>query len=286
MSINWFPPFAPRMGTLSPPGERPGARPPESEAPTPLRPTGPGRRAPVLRGGGRSPSTQLPPRLFERPTSVFVYGPSRPMVNLALFALAEATTPQFQWLDILPPGEERPTDDPVRLGWVRDDQLWVVETACEFQPDPLSADPPVFSLIRSDEPPTTVTELREFVRLPETSQRILATPPPSNGPGVVAVPNAHRVMAKFPAAQIPSLIHAHHSAGFSVYVGYAEGAGMGRTAFDFVFRLDGERPENWRSSRLSCEKGISAGPLRANRAVGLADLPLFASVFSRAFPSS
>ncbi|MCI4329956.1 MAG: hypothetical protein L3J80_03705 [Thermoplasmata archaeon] len=217
---------------------------------------------------------------------MFVYGPSRPLVNLALFALAEATTPQFQWLDICPPGEERQTVDPVRLGWVRDDQLWVVETACAFQSDPLSADPPVFSLIRSDEPAASVAVLREFVKLPETSQRILATPPPSNGPGVVAVPNAHRVMAKFPAAQIPSLIHAHHSAGFSVYVGYAKATGTGRTAFDFVFRLDGERPENWRSSRLSCEKGISAGPLRANRAVGLSELPIFASVFSRAFPPS
>jgi hypothetical protein len=208
------------------------------------------------------------------------------LVNLALFVLAQATTPQFQWLDLLPPGEERQPADPVRLGWVRDDQLWVVEAACDFQSDPLSADPPVFSLIRSDEPPASVEELREFVRLPETSQRILATRPPSNGPGVVAVPNAHRVMAKFPADQIPALIHAHHTAGFSVYVAYAENSGLGKEAFDFVFHLDGARPENWRTSRLSCEQGISTGPLRANRAVGLPELPVFASVFSKAIPSA
>jgi hypothetical protein len=215
-----------------------------------------------------------------------MYGPSRSLVNLAVFALAEATTPQFHWVDICVPGEQRLATDPVHLGWVQSDRLWCVASPNELRPDELGADATVFALVRFDEPPATVTQITEFLRLPEMSQRILATPLPSRGPGVVAVPNAHRVMAAFAADRVAPILTVHRNAGYSVYIGFADAAGEERRAFDFVFRMDGESVADWATSHLVCEKGASSGPMANEAPLRLGDIPLVAGVFGRALGPS
>lgn len=270
--------------TVSPPSAGPGPNPPpESKSSPGLLHNVPTRRIPL---DGRShpdgPASLFPPELFGRPNSVFVYGPSRPLVTLTLFALAEATTPEFQWVDIGVPGEERTAFDPVRLGWVPHERLWHIEHPDALRPDDLTANLALFGLIRSDEPAATLAHLTEFLRLPETSQRILATRPHDGRPGALAVTNAHRVMAAFPPSRVPPILAVHRAAGFSVFVGYSESAGPGRNLFDFVFRLDCDHIGEWRKGHLVCEKGIAAGPLRDGRPVALGSIPMLAEVFSRA----
>ena len=241
-----------------------------------------------LPGGGPSrdgPTSLFPEHLFDRPNAVFVYGPSRPLVNLALFAFAEATTPDFQWLDIGIPGEERTAFDPIRLGWIPEERLWKVDRPDALRPDDLAANLALFGLIRSDEPPKSLIHLTEFLRLPETSQRILATRPLDGKPGALAVTNAHRVMATFPTNRVPPILAVHRSAGFSVFVGYSESAGPGRGLFDFVFRLDCEHIGDWKKGHLVCEKGITSGPLRDSRPVPLEAIPMLVDVVSRAMSS-
>ena len=224
----------------------------------------------------------FPGHLFDRPNSVLVFGPSRPLVNLTLYALAEATTPDFQWLDIGVPGEERPAVDPIQLGWIPEDRLWLVERPEALRPDDLTANLALFGLIRSDEPPATLTQITEFLRLPETSQRILALRPNDGRPGALAVTNAHRVMAVYPPNRVPPILALHIHAGYSVLVGYADSAGPGRSAFDFVFHLDGADVREWRKSHLVCEKGITTGPLRDGRPVALEEIPVLADVLESA----
>lgn len=242
----------------------------------------PRRRPPSASGGDDDRAPLFPDHLFARPNSVFVYGAARSLVNLTVFALAEATNPNFQWVDIGVPEEERPPLDPVGMGWIPGERVWVVDRPDTLRPDDLSANLALFGLIRSDEPPATLVQVAEFLRLPELSQRILASRVPDGHPGVVAVLNSHRVMAAFSPNRVPSILNVHLQAGFSVIVGYTETAGPGRNAFDFVFRLEGIGSEDWRTTHLVCEKGITSGPLRDGRAVTLRDIPLLEHVMSRA----
>ena len=100
-------------GRRDPPGRRLGL---PYKIPSPHQP-------PRTRPTAASPDPGFPECLFEGPRSVLVYGASRALVNLALFGLAEATSPCFQWVDIGVPGEVRPELDPVSLGWVPQDRL-------------------------------------------------------------------------------------------------------------------------------------------------------------------
>jgi len=258
-------------------------RPPERERSENLPHKVPPRRPPSSSGAASNGGDNIfPTHLFDRPNSVLVYGPSRPLVNLALYAFAEATTPDFQWLDIGVPGEERPAVDPIQLGWIPEERLWLVDRPDALRPDDLTANLALFGLIRSDEPPTTLAQITEFLRLPDTSQRILSTHPNDGRPGAVAVTNAHRVMAAYPPHRVPPILALHVNAGFSVIVGYADSAGPGRNVFDFVFHLEGPSVSEWRQSHLVCEKGITSGPLRDGRPVALEEIALLANVLTSA----
>jgi len=161
----------------------------------------------------------------------------------------------------------------------------MVDRPDALRPDDLTGNLALFSLIRSDEAPSTLQHVSDFLRLPETSQKILATRPHDGHPGALAVTNAHRVMASFPSERVPPILAVHRDAGFSVFVGYSEAAGAGRSFFDFVFRLDCELIAEWKRGHLVCEKGIDSGPLRDSRPVPLGEIPMLVEVLSRAMSS-
>lgn len=249
----------------------------------------PGRRPPsVPNSGPEAGSPVFPARLFDQPNGVFVYGASRAIVNLTLFTLATQANPGFHWVEIGSMGEPRPASDPVRLGWIPDDRLWLIDAPETLRPDESSANLPLFEMIRSDEPPDAIRHILDFLRLPDRSQRIIGSQLPNGRPGVVAVTNAHRAGATFSSGDVPAILSVHRNAGFSVMVGYSEAAGPARDLFDFVFRVQGrdEQPADWMTTQLVCEKGITAGPLRELRPIHLAEIPILAEVFARARPSS
>jgi len=253
-----------------------------------LPPKIPSRRLPTSSEPGPDRrSTVFPPDLFDRAHSVMVYGPHRSLVNLTLFALAKTTNPDFEWVEIGSPKDDRSPCEPVPLGWIPEDRLWLVDRPDELLPDDLSANLSLTRTIRSDEPAEILAQITEFLRLPDRSQQILATRPPNGKPGVVAVANAFRVERNFAASRVPSILTVHRNAGFSVLVGYSEAAGPGREVFDFVFHLDGDGQniEDWRKNHLVCERGITSGPLRDSRPVLLEDIPILSGVLSRAVPA-
>jgi hypothetical protein len=216
-----------------------------------------------------------------------VYGACRPLVNLTLFALATTTNPDLEWVEIGGPKDVQTLPDPVELGWIPEDRLWRVNDLDALQPSLLSENLSLVGTIQSDESPEIISQITEFLRLPDRSQRILATRPPEDRPGVVAVTDTHRAEGAISADRVPSILTVHRNAGFSVFIGHEESPGPGRDLFDFVFHLNGENEDaaDWRKSELVCERGISSGPLRDARPVLLEDLPIVAHVLFRAASS-
>jgi len=235
--------------------------------------------------GGEPPV--FPVELFYQAHSVLVYGPSRPLVRLTLFALASSVNPMFHWVEFASPTVERTPCDPVRLGWIPDDRLWLIDPAERFSPDTANEKLSISKLISAEEPPESLNHFAEFLRLPELSQQIIASQAPDGHPGVVAVTNVQHVADAFAYDRVPSILSVHRHSGFSVMVGHDETAGPGRELFDFVFRLEGtgDRLHDWKRYNLVGEKGISSGPLRDRRPVRLDEIPLLDAVLSEARPS-
>jgi len=249
----------------------------------------PGRRPPVAPSADPAAGSPVfPARLFDRPSGVFVYGTSRAIVNLTLFTFATHANPGFHWVEIGSKSEAHARSEPVRLGWIPPDRLWLVDPPEVLRPDTASARLPIFDMIRSDEPSDTIRHILDFLRLPDQSQRIIGSQLPNGRPGVVAVTNAHRAEGTIPPDDVPAILSVHRNAGFSVMVGYPDFAGPARDLFDFVFRIQGidEQPADWKKVQLVCEKGITAGPLRDLRPLRLEEIPILAEVLSRARPSS
>jgi len=226
----------------------------------------------------------LPAVLRARAVSAFVYGPSRTMVGLTLYAFARATNPEFLWVEVRVPGEAPERSDPVALGWVPEGRLVSLDRRETLRSDRAASVAAIASLLHTEEPDDSFDRVAEFLRLPDPSQRILARPPSDGTPGVVAVTNAHRLMAAYCSNRVPAILSAHLSAGYSVFVGWAETAGEGRQQFDYVFRLDGESARDWRESTITCEKGDDTGILRVGHSVRLPRLTFLERVFEEAIP--
>jgi hypothetical protein len=162
----------------------------------------------------------------------------------------------------------------------------MVDPPGSLRPEDASANIPLDGVIRADDSPESRRLLTEFLRLPDLSQRILASQVPDRRPGVVAVANAQRVEDSFSAERVEPILAVHRSAGFSVLVGYGSSPGSGRDLFDFVFRLQGTDVDtgDWKHHQLVCERGISTGPLRELRPLRLDQIPLLSDVVSKARP--
>ncbi|HYA54313.1 MAG TPA: hypothetical protein VEG42_01760 [Thermoplasmata archaeon] len=225
--------------------------------------------------------------MFRAPVNVLVYGPSRPLVNLAVYAIASEANPEFHWVEIASKQEPRMSCDPVRMGWVPERRLWVVDGLEALRPDETHGKLSLNSVIRSDEPAESLQQFIDFLRLPDRSQQIISSQVPDGHPGVVAVTNVHRARSVVATHLVPSILSAHQNAGFSVIVGSGGSPGSARDLFEYVFRLQGRDrfARDWRTVEMVCEKGITSGPLRDSQPVVLAEIPLLADVISRALPS-
>jgi len=233
---------------------------------------------------GHDGAALFPGTLFHQPHSVLVFGPSRRLVRLTLFALASHTNPDFHWVEFRSSVTERTPCDPVRLGWIPENRLWLIDSPRSLEPK--DADMPVglSKLISAEEPPDSRSRLVEFLRLPELSQQIIASQTPDGHPGVVAVSEIEHAPDMFSSSHVVSILSVHQDLGLSVMVGHYSTPGPGRDLFDFVFRLqgEGERLEDWKHYQLICEKGVNTGPFRERRPISLREIPLLDEVVSRA----
>lgn len=234
--------------------------------------------------GDDDDSAVFPAQLFEQPNSIFVYGAPRSVVNLTLFALASAANPEFHWVELGLQTGRRELLDPVHLGWIPQNRLWLVGDPDAFRRPPDVALDRLSAMIREDEPAESRAQLTEFLSLPDRSQQIFTHQDPHGRPAVVAVTDVHHLEGELSPQRISSVLSVHLNAGVSVMVGDGETPGPLRDLFGYVFRLQapGRGSSDWRDYRLVCEKGISAGPLRDFRPLDLAAVPLLRDVFTKA----
>ena len=222
--------------------------------------------------------------LFPRPTSVFISGNSRALLNWVAYALAAASDPEFVWTDVRLSEESIASDDLLSRDRIPVERLHLVAPS-ELTPDDATANMAVSTVIRADEPPEDLRRLTEFLRLPIRTQRVLEQASGEGPPRVVVLSNGHRLVAIYSnTAMVTSAVHAIVSSGVAFIMTFADSPPGGRLAFETVIHVDGGDPTAWRLAKIRVEKAPIGGVFTAGSELLLTDVESVATVLHQEFP--
>ncbi|HYB78748.1 MAG TPA: hypothetical protein VEG66_03175 [Thermoplasmata archaeon] len=222
--------------------------------------------------------------LFSRPTSVIICGTSRSLLNWAAYALAAGTDPDFLWTDVRLSGEVVAPEDPLSRDLIPSGRLRLVSPA-ELRPDDATANAALSAVIRDDDTPEELERAVEFLRLPSTTQDVLAEAKGDGSPRVVVLSNGHRLVAIYnDLAVVRPTVRAIVGAGVALIMTFADAPPGGREAFEIVLHVEGSDPTAWRLARLRVEKAPPDSIFPAGSETLLADVGPIASVLRREFP--
>jgi len=221
-------------------------------------------------------------RSARRPTTALVYGASRPLVSLLLYAMAEDANPRFHWLDIRRESEPAAKWDPANLGWLKDRHSWVADPSEGLSPDNARANAAIFHVIRSDEPPAVLSRLTDFLRLPPTIQEILGAMPSDGGSSLLAVANVDRISGSIPEPALAPILAAFDWLGCSLFVGFVGARAPAAAQFGRVVRIDGTWPGRWEDATVHFERGEAFGASQPAHGVSLTELPFLERTLRRA----
>jgi hypothetical protein len=185
----------------------------------------------------------------------FLYGQDRHALLRVAYALARLNDPNPYWVDIRPPTRLGDPDDPVGLGWIPDDHLFVVEQD-EARPLDAEANMALWTVLRSDEPKSAITAFTDFLRLPRQVQRAVGSSRSDVGRPVFVFANADRVRAHYSttSAGVRPYVDSMLRAGIVPIFASAGQPGPGRWAFDFVFEVRTPQLSDWSGGTLACER--------------------------------
>ncbi|HLN50850.1 MAG TPA: hypothetical protein VK455_02165 [Thermoplasmata archaeon] len=220
------------------------------------------------------------PEFSEGPTSVFLHGPSRPLLNWVLYALLVRTGRVFQWTDVRLRGEVLDPMDPLARRLVPESQLSIVLPEELNLSDPPSRTMP--EMIHPDEPADSMRRVNAFLRLPGHTQEVLSRVTGEGTVTPVGLSNCHRLAAAFPADAIQPTLRAFMESGASIALTWADAVPASARAFDFVIGVEGRGPLDWKEARLRCDIGNSTGVIRAGQVLRLGDVPAIAEVIEPA----
>jgi len=218
--------------------------------------------------------------IFSRPTSVVVYGTSRPLLNWVAYAWASAVDPRFIWIDVRLPGEVLATVDPLSRNLIPPERLNVVHPH-ELVANSVVTNVAIGGVVRDEESADAVRRLVDFLGLPSITQEVLARAPVGGPPMVLVFSNAHRVVAAYPPKAAASVVRAVVDSGVTLLSTFADAPFEARHAFDIILHLEGSDPKEWRRATLRVEKGPSVDPLRPGSRFGLGEFEAIASVLAR-----
>jgi hypothetical protein len=223
-----------------------------------------------------SKASPLIPELVQRPTSVFLHGSSRPLLNWVMYSLLDRSHPDFRWTDVRLRDERLDPLDPLARHVVPESRLSVIEPI-ELQPSP---DPSAsFSrVIRPDESVESVRRTLDFLRLPSHTQDMISQVSTANPPAQFALSNAHRLVGLFPSSTIRPTIQGILDSGVSLVMTWADASPRESRTFEFVIGVEGLGPASWKDAVLQCEIGRSTGAIRAGARLGLANLEPIAEI--------
>jgi len=236
----------------------------------------------------RNENFLFPPDRGTHPTTVFVGGPSRSVVNSVAFALAEMLDLTPYWLDVRNSSTISDGPDPVSTGWIPPDRLFVSESGHGLEQETSRTDRALWSIVRSDEPAEVLSHLTDFLRLPQLIQEIVSASDPSSGPRALVASNSDRVAHLFPrtADGLQRFLATLAAASLSIVAAHTGPTSPGRFGFATVFRLEVESPAAWMEGTLVCEQGIDRGPFAVGRSNRLSDVPGIARVFTGLFAAN
>ncbi len=211
---------------------------------------------------------------FDGTPSVYLWGTSRPTVNLVLFALARRTDPEFVWLDVQDRGSSEPLDhgldrelsDPLK-GSVR-------VRAEELLPQPSVAAASLSHLLRLDSDAGELARLKQFMALPAPVQAIAARSVPKLGPRVLAVPNSDLLADLYidRPEVLRRIIQTLQELSISFLVGRADRPGPLRFVFDYVFEVRVPSLQTWDQGELVCERSLEPRSIPVGHAFPLNQL--------------
>lgn len=219
---------------------------------------------------------------FDRPTSMVMYGSSRPLLNWVAYALASAADPGFVWTDVRLEGEVLTDVDPLSRNLIPPDRMNVVSPA-GLIPNDAVANMAIAGVIREEESDVALGRLLDFLRLPPGAQRLLARGSSGNRPKVLVLSNAHRLVAVWPARALAPALGAIVGAGGSLFMTFADAPPGSHDAFEIRLHLEGGNSKSWRQTTLRVEKGPSAGPFRPGSEHRLGEFDPVAAVLARDF---
>jgi len=219
--------------------------------------------------------------IFAKPTSLIVWGDDRSLLSWVAYALASETDPEFSWTDVRYTGQALPDTDPLTRNLVPAERLNVVGTQ-DLAPDDAAANMAVSAVIRPDEAPDDVQRVLDFLRLPSTTQQVLARPHPEGKPKVAVLSNGQRIVAFYPSpAAIDPTLRAIVGTGTILIMTFADAGPDGRFRFENVLNLEGSVRDGWKAATLTVEKGAPGGSFVTGMKYRLSDLSPLSEVLAR-----
>jgi hypothetical protein len=219
--------------------------------------------------------------VFPKPTSLFICGNDRSLLNWVAYAVAIANDRTFSWTDLRQADQRPDGDDPLSRNVIPSGQLRVLRPQ-ELALNTSHANLAVSGVVRSDEPPENVQRLLDFLRLPDPTQQTLARPRGDGGIRTAVLSNSHRLAALYPALNdVQSTVRAIVASDAILIMTFADAPPEGRVAFETVLLVDGSVRAGWRNATVRVEKGLAAGPFAAGRQFLLGEFSALANVLAR-----
>jgi hypothetical protein len=203
-----------------------------------------------------------------------VYGPDRVAVLRVAYALAKLNHPNPYWVDIRDTAQAVGTDDPAGQRWIPEDHLYIVSEG-DARPEDAEANLALWTVVRSDEPKSVISEFTDFLRLPRPVQEAVSRSRSEGGRPVFVIANADRVRPYYPkgAAEVRPIIDSMLRAGVIPIFAALGPPGAGRWAFDFVFELRSAPGQDWRHGELRCERAPPGLSVASGEVIPWAALP-------------
>jgi len=228
---------------------------------------------------GASAAGGLIPELHEKPTSVFLHGSCRPLLDWIVYAMLTQSDPEYVWTYIRFDQERMDPLGPFGQDVVPASQLsFVLPTDLRHRASRTSGG--------STPPPQrgggeANTPAPGFFDLPVHTQELIARVRKAGRVPVLALSNGHRLASFYPTEDVPPTLRAIQEAGVSLVMTWVDTIPGGSSAFDFVIGVEGTDPSKWREATLRCSLGYSRGPMRTGHVYRLGSLPEVAGVLTR-----
>ena len=210
--------------------------------------------------------------VLEGAASVYLWGTSRPLVNSVLYSLARRLDPEFTWLHMRDRSRTDPVDRLLAEDLHRAEASSIPFQAKDLVPRPTMKAASLSWLVKFDESPDELNQLRAFLALPEVFQEAVSRTVPPGAPRVLAIPNSDRLAELFVGRvdRLGALARILKESSVSIMVGQSVRDGPIQDWFDYAFEVRGVDLGSWQQGSLVCErspnnKGSAAGmkfPLR------------------------